>query len=363
MSDTDRFTGRLLHRLALGNTRLRALSFKLEQARYGRSADVLASPQPVFVTGLACAGSTVLMQRLQGTGQFAVLSRRDMPFALAPNTWARLRGGGRTKRKAGERADGDGLPHDPDNAEGTEEIFWLHHEGERYLSPTGLVPVPPRDETLIAFTRYLRLVQMRHGRPRYLSRNNNNLLRLPALLQSAPDAALLHPFGDPLQQAASLRAQHRQACVLAAGDPFRVRYMAWLGQHEFGLDQRPFLLAGTPLATLPRDSLDYWLQLWSSVHAHLLNQPPQVRVRQVFIDDDTPSVQQACFGERLGQHLNLAQPLVLDDSRAAPPRMPGEGEGALLEHALQLHGRLRQRAQQWLDASHRGLSLVRSPAA
>ncbi|SEM24370.1 Sulfotransferase family protein [Pseudoxanthomonas sp. GM95] len=350
---------RLLHRVALGSAPARELAYDLEQARYGRAADVLASPQPVFVSGLARAGTTVLMRMLHGTGHFAALSYRDMPFALAPNTWARLSGGTQRQVQARERGHGDGVLHDLDSPEAIEEVFWLHHEGERYLSPSGLVPVPPRDATVIAFTRYLRLVQLRHGRPRYLSKNNNNLLRLPALLQSAPDATLLHPFRDPLQQAASLRAQHRRACALAADDPFRVRYMGWLGHHEFGADQRPFLLAGAPLQSLSRDHLDYWLQLWSSVYAHLLTQPPQVRQRQVFIDYDLLAGQRTRFAARLGQHLGLDAPVPMEDFQPAPLRMPGQGPSAALDQALAVHARLRRHALAWLDADAR----LRSPAA
>lgn len=61
----------------------------------------------------------------------------------------------------------------------------------------------------------MRLVLLRHGGARYLSKNNNNILRLEALATSFPDALLIHPFRDPLQQALSLLSQHRRAARLA----------------------------------------------------------------------------------------------------------------------------------------------------
>ena len=58
------------------------------------------------------------------------------------------------------------------------------------------------------FIRYVGavLVSDPEGRTRYLSKNNNNILRLPALARAFPQALILIPFRDPLTHAASLLA-------------------------------------------------------------------------------------------------------------------------------------------------------------
>ena len=92
MSDYG-FLSRTLHRLALGSPSVAEASFDLEQALNGR--DLMGSDgRHVFVTGLARSGTTILMRALFGTGAFASLTYRDMPFVLAPGLWSRVAGRG-----------------------------------------------------------------------------------------------------------------------------------------------------------------------------------------------------------------------------------------------------------------------------
>jgi len=326
---------RILHQIALGFAPVLEMSFDLERARYGRSAAALSVDRPVFVCGLARAGTSVLMRLLHATDAFASLSYRDLPFPLAPNSWARL-GKGRSVA-AHERGHGDGLLHDLDTPEAIEEVFWRVEEGPRYLTPAGLVPLRPYPDTVEAFGAYVRLVLLRYGRARYLSKNNNNILRLGALVEAFPDVALLHPFRDPLQQAASLFNQHRRARALQAEDGFRRKFMGWLGHHEFGADQRPFLLPGAPTGN--RDHIDYWLTSWISVHRWLLDRPEPVRARQAFLDYD-----RLCAG---GDAVEIAGVRVSLAGLRAPDVRPVEGASAeLVEQARQVHAELSRRASE-----------------
>jgi hypothetical protein len=237
---------RLLHRIALGFAPVLEASFDIERARYRKAIADMQVEAPVFVCGLARAGTSILTRLIEGSGAFASLTYRDLPFPLAPNSWRRLSAGFNRRVETRERGHGDGLTHDLDSPEAIEEVFWRAQEGERYITPEGLRPEPPAQATIAAFRDYARLVLLGSPGKRYLSKNNNNVLRLPALAEAFPDAVLLHPFRDPVQQAESLRAQHLRAIALAAGDGFRRSFMGWLGHHEFGADQRPFLFAGAP---------------------------------------------------------------------------------------------------------------------
>ena len=327
---------RLLHRIALGFAPVLEATFDIERAAWRRRAAAVPIDRPVFIAGLARAGTSILTRLLHQSGGFASASYRDMPFPLAPNSWARL--GGKRHVEATERGHGDGLLHDLDSPEAIEEVFWRAREGERYLHADRLEPAAPLPETMTAFADYVRLVLLRHGGRRYLSKNNNNVLRLGALAAAFPDALILHPFRDPLQQALSLRNQHVRACALAAEDPFRRRFMTWLGHHEFGADQRPFAFPGAPEPDADRDALDYWLTTWIAVHAALLDQPAAVQARQGFVDYDALCAGGREAGQRLGELLGI--PLRLDTLRPAPPR-EGEADPCLLARASELHARLR----------------------
>lgn len=334
---------RLLHRLALGSRASLEMSLDLEQALYGRRADALGPSQPVMVCGLARAGTTIVMRLLHDSGAFASPTYRDLPFPLSPNAWQRCAGHARQVARR-ERGHGDGLLHDLDSPEAIEEVFWRCKEGTDYLQPQGLRPHDPHAHTLHAFARYMRLVRLCRRRARYLSKNNNNLLRLPALAQGlGEDVVLVHPFREPLQQAASLLEQHRRACALAQADPFRAQFMGWLGHHEFGPGQRAFLLPGAPAADAPRSNLDYWLAVWNSVHRHLLAQPAPVRACQVFVDYDQAGAQAPALSASLGRRLRI-ETLSLASFRQAPPHAPDlPVDAQLLGQARQLHAELRER--------------------
>lgn len=329
---------KLLHRIALGAPALLEATFDIERALYGKQLKALEIRRPVFIAGLARAGTSILTRLLHARGDFAAPAYRQLPFPLAPNSWARL--GGKRHVEARERGHGDGLTHDLDSPEAIEEVFWRAFEGNRYLKRTELVPIAPEKETLAAFRDYMRLVLLNQGGTRYLSKNNNNILRLEGLASSFPDAVLLHPFREPLQQALSLLTQHRRAVALAAQDPFRRRFMTWLGHHEFGADQRPFRFEGAPGPGEDAGHVDYWLRLWDAVHRALLAAPAAVQERQFFVDYDAVCAAPLVYGPRLA--VMVEAPIDPSALRVAD-RREAVADAGLLARAGETHARLHAR--------------------
>lgn len=277
---------RLLHRIALGSRPVMETSFDIERAMFGKAVGSGMATRPVFVCGLARAGTSLVTRLLDGSGVFGSLRYRDMPFPLAPNLWARLSGGDARRVAVVERSHGDGLNHDLYTPEAIEEVFWRCFEGNRYIQSDGLLPSFPHAESMACYRQLTGLVCLRNARDRYLAKNNNHILRLESLVAEFPDAVLVHPFRHPVKQAASLLAQHRRTCEHQSQDTFSGSYAGWLVHHEFGADQRPHLLPGAPSAHEDRFELEYWLKCWESVYGFLLNQGAAVHSRQVFVDYD-----------------------------------------------------------------------------
>jgi hypothetical protein len=274
----DRYTliERALHRLALGQTTLKQISHDLERALFLKQAPAQpASHGAVLVCGLARSGTTVLLQGLDATGQFASLIYRDMPFILAPNLW-RMLNRHQPRHAAQERAHGDGLMVHVDSPESFEEVFWQLEQTYR-LDPQGLHIPLPDDQKLRHYADYQALVcwsrrQQKQHVPRYLAKNNNHLMRLPALMKQ-PNLRALVVFRNPLRVAASLHQQHQRFLERHRQSPFDQAYMSWLGHHEFGAQHAPF--AGCQPHGLDPDHLDYWLQYWINVHQHVLRHLPK----------------------------------------------------------------------------------------
>ena len=256
-------TDRLLHRLALGRPFIAEMLHDIERVAFLAKAPPFDPSQHVFVTGLARAGTTILMRELYQTGVFGSLTYADMPFVLAPNLWARL-SRHRQKTETKERAHGDGIKIGVESPEALDEVYWRVVSGIDYVMPGGLRPHAPNNEAIAGYADYIRLILRRTGRSRYLSKNNNMLLRLASLAEAWPQATFLVPLRDPLQHAASLLRQHRR---FLDPDQFTRDYMTWLAHHEFGATHRPFMFGEAP--TSDPSGLDYWLSIWIAAHLRI----------------------------------------------------------------------------------------------
>ena len=170
---------RWLHWLALEPRVVRELSFDLERQALPRErrANGSGGDQPVYVCGLARSGTTVLLRALAKSPLFHSLTYRDMPFVMAPNLWRRITGLTERKLAPAERAHGDGILVDFDSPEAFEEVFWRTFNPQP-AAAGAFGSVPPSDEAMQAFAEYRAVVAQPK---RYLSKNNNNLVRLAAL--------------------------------------------------------------------------------------------------------------------------------------------------------------------------------------
>ena len=265
---------KLLHQLALGAPFIGETFFDLEKALYCSNASAVSGNSPVFVCGLARAGTTVLMRKLYETGQFRSLTYRDMPFVLAPNLWRKVTNRSGKKKEMLERAHGDGLMVHYDSPEALEEVFWRTLSGPAYIRSDCLVPMVADEDVLADFQTYISLVMRDSQGKRYLSKNNNNILRLHSLVSAFPDAIILIPFRDPLQQAYSLLRQHQRFTQVDETDPFVKKYMGWLVHHEFGADHRPFRFDDQDTLSGDPSDLEYWLRVWVGAYGFIIHHLP-----------------------------------------------------------------------------------------
>ncbi len=261
------FFSRLLHRVALGSPAILRATMQMEQGKWKDEPADDEKLAPVFICGLARSGSTLLLNRLAATGSFSTSTYRHMPFVLAPNMWS---GASRRQQKASvsvERAHGDGMTHSFDSEEAFEEVFWRAIGQSR--NGIDLLPWNPeyKRSDLQAFRLFMTSVVKAGNAPRYLSKNNNNVTRIPTLLSASQTARLVVPFRDPLGFASSTMAQHRKFQEGHKRNPFDARYMAWLGHHEFGPYFKPFAAPGVvkPVDVTSEYLVAYWVAVYREI--------------------------------------------------------------------------------------------------
>jgi len=245
---------------------------------------------PVFVTALPRAGTTMLLELIAACPEFAVHTYRDMPFVLCPMLW---RGFSRRVRRSvapRERAHGDGISISPDSPEAFEEMiwsaFWPEHYGARTIAAWTTCKHPEFAEF---FSNHRRKIVALRARDeprarRYVSKNNLNIARIPALFEVVPEATVVVPFREPVQQAWSLLAQHVRFLAIHRDDPFARRYMAAIGHFEFGANLRPIDFGGWVGTRDAEDALQLrcWLEYWLATYRHLLAHAHDERL--VFVD-------------------------------------------------------------------------------
>ena len=276
---------RWLHRILLARPIVGELLFDIERTLFlPRKDRVLSDNRAVFVIGLPRSGSTALMRTLFQSGQFASLTYRDMPFVLAPNFWHLIASNRPLPGLKSERMHGDRIEIDFDSPEAMEEVFWRTFHGSEYIKPQALIPHEIPIETLKAFREYQSLICRKYGKARYLSKNNNNLLRLRSLHSGSENSLFLIPFRAPLEQAHSLFRLHLK---FQNNSPFINDYMSWLGHHEFGATHRPFEFSRR---TKTGNSLkiDYWLERWIEAYSYILE----------ILKENPPNILPVCY-ERL----------------------------------------------------------------
>lgn len=233
---------------------------------------------PIYVTGLARSGSTILLELLAASPALASHRYRDFPPVLTPVAWNWFVDHASTASRAPrERAHGDGIAVTPESPEAFEEVVWMtffpHLHEPAVDAVLGARTSNPAFE---AFYRdHIRKMLLVRGRGRYLAKANYNVTRLGYLLSLFPDARFVVPVREPAAHVASLMRQHALFSREGSIDPRVTRHMSRAGHFEFGLDRRPVAVGddgeAEHIAALWRDGAEVegWARTWRQVYGHL----------------------------------------------------------------------------------------------
>ena len=263
-SATDKF----LHRLYLGNPTISRSALELEEIMFGAKAKSLSLDECVFVTGLARSGTTAVMRQIFETGEYASLQYANMPFVLNPNLWKR-----ELKIASHERAHKDGIIIDGNSPEEFDEFFWKATLKNSYIQENGMQVHELDQTTLDKYISYIKLICLAKQKHKYISKNNNNILRLKDL-KKIPNNKVIILFRDPVSHASSLRKLHLRFSEIHREDPFSLEYFNYLGHHEFGLNHKPFILTRSfeeRRNEFPKEGLNYWLSIWHNYYTYVLD--------------------------------------------------------------------------------------------
>lgn len=262
----------------------------LESRLLRREIEAIPLRAPVYIAGLARAGSTLLLEMLASHPEIATHRYRDFPYLPIPYLWnSALRFLPRRVELPRERHHGDGIQVTAESPEAMEEVLWMAFFP--HLHDPALSNVLDAATHHPAFERFyrdhIRKILLIRGGTRYVAKGNYNVARLAYLHRLFPDARFLIPIREPLSHIASLLRQHARFLDYARRDVRTARMLGMTGHFEFGPDTR-FLNVGamphSPAGSGPdvRSWAEYWNTLYGHVH-HTLTADPTLAGRAMIV--------------------------------------------------------------------------------
>jgi len=127
------FLSKFLHYIALNFTLIKKVAFEIDCSLSSLKNSHNDLGPHVFISGLARAGTTILLEALYSTGLFASLTYRNMPFVTAPALWNLISSKFYSTPILIDRAHSDRLKIAFDSPEAFEEIFWMTFTDMKYI--------------------------------------------------------------------------------------------------------------------------------------------------------------------------------------------------------------------------------------
>ncbi len=236
---------------------------------------------PVYVSGLARSGTTILLELLASLPGVVTHRYKDFPPVYTPFVWNWLLGWlPRPRREPVERSHGDGIMITPESPEAFEEVLWMRffprlHDPE-FSNVLDAKCSNPHFETF--YRDHIRKLMLARGGSRYLAKGNYNITRLRYIQKLLPDARFVLVIRAPSTLIASLMRQHALFCEGETANPRALAHLRRVGHFEFGLDRRPINTGDdattSEVVELWRrgEEVRGWARYWSQVYRHVLDE-------------------------------------------------------------------------------------------
>lgn len=264
-----------------------------ETASIERQLDQTSLEMPIYISGLARSGSTLLHEVVASHPAVATHRVKDYPLVFTPYWWRRA-----TAKIAPsaprERVHRDGVVVTSASPDALEEMLWMAffphcHDPEKSNLPMG-GDAPAEFDAF--YKAHLRKLLLAEGKTRYAAKANYHVARLAYLVRLFADAKFIIPVREPAAHIASLMRQHEWFSQGERTCPRALAYMQRSGHFEFGLDRRPLNLGDHDRVRRIReawaagDEVRGLAMYWDMVHAYLarlLESDDQVRSASLIV--------------------------------------------------------------------------------
>ncbi|TFG30109.1 sulfotransferase [Candidatus Thorarchaeota archaeon] len=191
---------------------------------------------PIYITGLARSGTTVVLEMLDQHKDIASHRYLHMVVPYIPNWFQKLANRVPIMIKPSERLHKDGLFVNKDSPEAVEEIFWQQYfENALNESLSNILDANTRNPEFETFYQEnIKKLLLNRNASRYLAKNNYNVTRMEYLSKLFPDAKFILMIRNPFDHIASLAKQDGIFKEMEANDPRLLEWTKLIGHREFG---------------------------------------------------------------------------------------------------------------------------------
>lgn len=223
----------------------------------------------VFITGLPRSGTTAFLELLYSSKQFASFQYSDMPFILSPNLRKNFIFNFNKNFNKIERYHQDKIYIDKNSPEAFDEVFFRIFDGKKYINKNNLEIYTPQDDILKNYENLIKLCKISKKKNRYLSKNNNHIIRIKKLSQYFNNDFFFILFRNPLDFAISSDSTNKNFFALQTENIFAKNYIKFLGHYEFGIDSKHINFEFRN--KYQNNSINYWINYWLNIYTPYKN--------------------------------------------------------------------------------------------
>ncbi|MFX1586172.1 MAG: sulfotransferase [Promethearchaeota archaeon] len=236
--------------------------------------------RPIYITGLARAGTTIILEMLSKHPDLASHRYKYLIMPYIPHWFSQMVKASKLYAKPFERFHRDGIFVTGESPEAVEEIFWqkffknTHNENS-----TNIINGSASNPRFESFYRnHIRKLIITQKSSRYLAKNNYNVTRMEYLLRLFPSSKFLLIIRNPVNHIASLIKQTNLFAKLGSESPLLNEWLKIIGHREFGRYQVCINANNTELIQKIRrlwankeKYIKGWANYWVSIYDFIAN--------------------------------------------------------------------------------------------
>lgn len=249
----------------------------IESFQLKKKIEKVIIDRPVFVTGLARAGTTITLEMLSKHPEVATHRYLHMVLPFTPYWTQEIANLTPIMTSPVERLHKDRIVVTRDSVEAVEEIFWqkfFHPHNEISSDILGTTTQNPKFENF--YPNHIKKLLINQKATRYFAKNNYNLARMEYLQKLYPNVKFIILIRNPFNQIASLVKQDIILKELEREDPRLLDWTKIIGHREFGsakvcinLDNTKTIQKIRELWNQKSTYIKGWAVYWTEIYSYI----------------------------------------------------------------------------------------------